>query len=106
MAWKMKLEGHACGRHRARRLMRLMRLVPIDQAPNTSKKHPQHKVWPYLFKGMAIIGPNKLLGEMIHWGLLETACIFDSLLLSALRVLHAAIQRVSSGGGFDHGIVA
>jgi len=25
--------------------MRLMRLVPIYQEPNTSKKHPQHKIW-------------------------------------------------------------
>jgi putative transposase len=29
MARYMKREGHACGRHRVRRLMRLMRLVPI-----------------------------------------------------------------------------
>ena len=33
----MERQGHACGRHRVRRLMRLMRLVPIYQKPNTSK---------------------------------------------------------------------
>jgi putative transposase len=33
----MERQGHACGRHRVRRLMRLMRLVPIYQEPNTSK---------------------------------------------------------------------
>ena len=32
--------GFHAGRHRVRRLMRLMRLVPIYQEPNTSKKHP------------------------------------------------------------------
>ena len=48
MARYMKRNGHhPCGRHRVRRLMRLMRLVPIYQEPNTSKKHPQHKIWPY-----------------------------------------------------------
>jgi putative transposase len=47
MARYMQRQGHKCGRHRVRRLMRLMRLVPIDQEPNTSKKHPQHKIWPY-----------------------------------------------------------
>lgn len=42
MARHVKRNSHDCGRHRVRRLMRLMRLVPIYQEPNTSKKHPQH----------------------------------------------------------------
>jgi len=58
MARHMQRQGHKCGRHRARRLMRLMRLVPIYQTPNTSKKHPQHKVYPYLLRGMKIDHPN------------------------------------------------
>jgi len=37
MARHMKRNNHNCGRHRVRRLMRLMRLVPIYQEPNTSK---------------------------------------------------------------------
>ena len=35
MARHMQRNNHRCGRHRARRLMRLMRLVPIYQEPNT-----------------------------------------------------------------------
>ena len=50
MARFLKRQVHACGRHHARRLMRLMRLVPIYQEPNTSQKHPQHKIWPYLLE--------------------------------------------------------
>ena len=34
MARFMKRNNHRCGRHRVRRLMRLMRLVPIYQEPN------------------------------------------------------------------------
>ncbi len=60
MARYMKREGHGCGRHRVRRLMRLMRLVPIYQEPNTSKKHPQHKIWPYLLRHVAIDRPNQV----------------------------------------------
>ena len=60
MARHMKRQGHKCGRHRVRRLMRLMRLVPIYQEPNTSKKHPAHKIYPYLLKGLAITGPNQV----------------------------------------------
>ena len=37
MARHMQREGHRCGRHRVRRLMRLMRWRPIDQKPDTSK---------------------------------------------------------------------
>jgi putative transposase len=54
----MQRQGHKCGRHRICRLMRKMRLVPIYQTPNTSKKHPQHKVWPYLLRALAITRPN------------------------------------------------
>ena len=42
--------------------MRLMRLVPIYQAPNTRKKHPQHKIYPYLYllRGLTIDRPNQV----------------------------------------------
>tara|TARA_B110000008_G_C16876573_1_gene527046 strand:- start:55 stop:885 length:831 start_codon:yes stop_codon:yes gene_type:complete len=60
MARHMKRNNHKCGRHRARRLMRLMRLVPIYQEPNTSKKHPQHKIWPYLLKDVVIDRSNQV----------------------------------------------
>ena len=60
MARHMQRQGHRCGRHRVRRLMRKMRLVPIYQTPNTSKKHPHHKTWPYLLKGLAITRPNQV----------------------------------------------
>lgn len=40
--------------------MRLMRLVPIYQEPKTSQKHPEHKVYPYLLRGLAITRPNQV----------------------------------------------
>lgn len=60
MARYMQRQGHKCGRHRVRRLMRLMRLVPIYQTPNTSKKHPQHKIYPYLLRELTIDRPNQV----------------------------------------------
>ena len=60
MARYMKRNNHQCGRHRIRRLMRLMRLVPIYQETNTSKKHPHHKIWPYLLRNAAIDRPNQV----------------------------------------------
>jgi len=60
MARHMKRNKHKCGRHRVRRLMRLMRLVPIYREPNTSKKHPQHNIWPYLLRNVVIDRPNQV----------------------------------------------
>jgi len=58
MARWLRRQGHAVGRHRVRRLMRKMRLVPIYQPPRTSQPHPQHKVYPYLLKDLEITRPN------------------------------------------------
>lgn len=60
MARHMQREGHRCGRHRVRRLMKLMRLVPIYQEPKTSTKHPGHKIYPYLLRGLSITRPNQV----------------------------------------------
>ena len=48
------------GRHRARRLMRVMGLQAIYQAPRTTTRHPEHRVCPYLPKGLAIERPNQV----------------------------------------------
>ncbi len=60
MARHMQRQGHKCGRHRVRRLMKLMRLVPIYQEPKTSQKHPEHKIYPYLLKDLPITRPNQV----------------------------------------------
>ena len=50
--------GFSAGRHRVRRLMGIMGLQAIYKRPNTSKKHPQHKIWPYLLRKLSIKRPN------------------------------------------------
>lgn len=60
MARHMQREGHKCGRHRVRRLMRLMRQVPIFKEPKTSRKHPAHKIYPYLLRDFSITRPNQV----------------------------------------------
>jgi putative transposase len=60
MARVLRRLGYGVGRSRTRRLMRLMGLAAIYQKPNTSKPHPQHKVYPYLLRGMVIDRPNQV----------------------------------------------
>ena len=52
----LRREGVRIGRRRAGRLMRLMGLQPIHRAPRTSEPRPEHRVYPYLLKGLAMIG--------------------------------------------------
>lgn len=50
--------GFRAGRHRVRRLMGIMGLQAIYKGPSTSKKHPQHRIYPYLLRKVPITRPN------------------------------------------------
>jgi putative transposase len=58
MARHLNREGYCVGRHRVRRLMRLMGIEAIYQAPRTSDSHPAHKIYPYALRGLSITRPN------------------------------------------------
>jgi len=60
MVRQLRREGICVGRHRVRRLMHLMGLEAIYQAPKTSTPHPAHRIYPYLLKGMVIDRPNQV----------------------------------------------
>jgi putative transposase len=53
-------EGWTVNRKRVRRLMRVMRIEAIHQRPNTSRRHPDHVVYPYLLCGLVIDRPNQV----------------------------------------------
>lgn len=52
--------GHRVNRKRVQRLMREMGLAGMAPGPATSKPHPQHKVYPYLLRGVAVTRPNQV----------------------------------------------
>lgn len=52
--------GHLVNRKRVQRLMRGMGLAGMAPGPNTSKAHPKHKVYPYLLRGVPVVGPNEV----------------------------------------------
>jgi len=60
MARHLRRQGYGVSRKRIGRLMRKMGLSAIYQKPNTSKSHPEHTIYPYLLRGMAIDKPNKV----------------------------------------------
>src|SRR5947208_6968931 len=53
-------EGISVGRRRVRRLMKKLGLWAVRPIRNTSKRHPEHKVYPYLLRGKTIDQPNQV----------------------------------------------
>ena len=60
MARHLQRLGHAVGRKRVRRLMARMGLAPIYQRPRTSDPHPEHRIYPYLLRDLAITKANQV----------------------------------------------
>ena len=60
MVRHLRRQGVNIGRRRVRRLMTKMGLSPIYQRPRTSDPHPQHRIYPYLLRHMAIERPNQV----------------------------------------------
>jgi putative transposase len=50
----LRLLGHRVNRKRAQRLMRQMGIQAIYPKPNLSRPHPDHPVYPYLLRGVAV----------------------------------------------------
>jgi len=60
MVRRLRRDGLGVGRHRVRRLMRLMGLQAIYQTPRTSDPHPTHRIYPYLLRELAISRANQV----------------------------------------------
>jgi putative transposase len=52
--------GHRVNRKRVQRFMRSMSLAGMAPGPNTSAAHPQHKVYPYLLRGVPVVRANQV----------------------------------------------
>src|SRR4029078_1637610 len=60
MARHLRREGYAIGRKHIRRLMAKMGLAPIYQRPRTTVPHPEHQIFPYQLRDLAINRPNQV----------------------------------------------
>ena len=52
--------GYRINRKRICRLMGILGLASMAPGPNTSLPHPQHKVYPYLLRGVVVTRPNQV----------------------------------------------
>jgi len=53
-------QGHQVNRKRVQRMMRTMCLAGMAPGPKTSQSHPEHRKYPYLLRGVAVVRPNQV----------------------------------------------
>ncbi|OQX17945.1 MAG: transposase, partial [Desulfobulbaceae bacterium A2] len=57
---QLNRRGCSVGRRHVSTLMKRMGIEALYRKPGTSKKHPGHKVYPYLLRGMTITRANQV----------------------------------------------
>lgn len=67
IAEQLQQEGHSCCRVTARKYMQQMGIEAIRPMPNLSQRNQEHKVYPYLLRGMRIEHPNAVWGTDITY---------------------------------------
>ena len=93
-------EGVSVGRRRVRRLMRKLGLWAVRPKRNTSKRHPEHEVYPYLLRGKTIDQPNQVWAADITYipmrqGFLYLIAIID---WATRRVLSWRLSNTLTAG--------
>lgn len=63
----LRREGYEVNRKRVQRLMRVMGLEPIYPKPKTSERNPEHRIYPYLLRGVLIERPNQVWSSDITY---------------------------------------
>jgi putative transposase len=93
-------EGISVGRRRVRRRMRKLGLSAVRPKRNTSKRHPGHKVYPYLVRGKTIDRANQVWAADITYipmrqGFLYLVAIID---WATRRVLSWRLSNTLTAG--------
>ena len=60
-------DGIQVGRKHVATLMKRMGIEALYRKPKTTKKHPQHRVYPYLLRGLVIDRPNQVFAMDITY---------------------------------------
>ena len=56
----LRQEDLDSGRRHVATLMRRMGIEALYRRPSTSRRHPRHRVYPYLLRGLAVTRPNQV----------------------------------------------
>lgn len=76
MQFELNKDGNAINRKRVQRLMRVMGLVALVPRPGTSKPAPDHKIYPYLLRNVAINDANHVWAADITYIPMEQGFLY------------------------------
>lgn len=68
--------GFRVNRKRVQRLMRTLGLAGMAPGPHTSRPHPEHKIYPYLLRGLTIDRPGQVWSTDITYGRLRHGFVY------------------------------
>ena len=60
MVFSLRALGYTVNRKRVQRLMQAMGIHGVSPGPDTSRRHPEHIVYPYLLRGVAVVKPDQV----------------------------------------------
>ncbi len=72
----LKEQGQTVNRNHVQRLLRVLGLAGMAPGPTTSRPHPEHPVYPYLLRGVAVVRPNQVWSTDITYLRLEHGCVY------------------------------
>ena len=102
--------GHRINRKRVQRLMGILGLAGMAPGPNTSRPHPQHRVYPYLLRGVMVTHPNHVWSTDITYIRLAHGCVYLLAVIDwySRKVLAWRVSNTLEGGfcveGLEHAV--
>ena len=109
----LQTQGHMVNRKRVQHLMQRMGLAAIYQRPRTSRPAPEHRIYPYLLRGLAITRVNQVWAADITYipmahGFLYLVAVhgLGEPLRSRLAIVESAryqLLRRGRGGSVEQG---
>ena len=97
-AW-LRTQGHQVNRKRVRRLMRAMGLEAIYRKPNTSKPAPEHRIYPYLLKGVAVDRVNQVWAADITYLPMSRGFLYLVAIMGLAQPVRAGLEALQYSGG-------
>ena len=67
MVQQLRDRGYTVNRKRVQRLMQTLGLAGMAPGPHTSRPQPEHRVYPYLLRGVEVVRPNQVWSSDITY---------------------------------------
>jgi putative transposase len=92
--------GYRINRKRVQRLMAMLGLAGMAPGPNTSRPHPQHKIYPYLLRGVVVTRPNQVWSTDITYIRLPRGFVYLAAVIDwySRRVLSWRLSNTTDSG--------